>query len=598
MAKMSLEQKEQAKRKSKSKKAVEVPVKPVDTLDVGASRAAADATAKKKFTARVSKLDNLLKHFPKGFTPRDIQVEALRKVHAEYRNDADYVVLEAPPGTGKSHMAMTTAKAYGRTYLTTLTEQLQEQYTNLFGKTHPLKVLKGRGKYQCNRANDTCKVGKQLFTGKNKCGEHVCPYLTAKKDAFAADIMVSNYHSFLANIGQASEAEGALADAAYDMGEGHGHGESGESVPRDFMVCDEAHVIESFLMDTVGFTVNREKLQVETPDLPDEERSATPYVDWMKEVIPLVIERMKAIVDPEAKDELRNLVMKMAFAVREATEHPTEFIPERGREGFNGPLRPDWFALKPLRVAKYGPWITRHAHRLLLMSATVLDAGMLVSSLGLAPAKGAFVQMGSVFPKENRPINLYPMNMSKGARDEVWPVMADMVDKLLTFHGAEKGLLLCPSNEMLKYIRSKVSRRNSERLIEAYGEERKARYNEHVNGKSPSVLAASGYWEGADLAGDASRFQIVPSAPRPMWQGQIKARAQLEDRWYRWMTWTKFVQGYGRSIRSDTDTAITYTFDRELEFEMNRPRGSMIPPWMKEAICVKKGVGTAEQAEE
>ena len=527
-------------------------------------------------------LNKVLKEFSGwDHKPRAVQVEAIEKSIAAFNRGARYVVLEAPPGVGKSDCGVALARQMGRTYFCTLTEQLQLQYLTQFQHLG-MRVLKGRGKYHCDRVNDSCKVGAQALQGKFACLPHACPYQSAKQQAFEADLMMANYHSFLANVGQAAEYEREEANSGKSWEEGE---PEPPSVNRPFMVLDEVHIVESFLLDQVGFTVNREKLEVDTPALPNELLSSIPYVEWMKVAIPLVKERMKAIVDPERRDDLRLLVSKMSFAMREATATPLEFIPERGTNN-DGSLRGDWFALKPLKVAKYGPWIHGHADRLLLMSATVLNAAMLVDSLGLPRGDGDFVQLGSVFPVANRPIKLYPMNMTKGAREQTWPVMAQMIDRILDHHRAQKGLLLAPSNEMLTFIRKNLSRVNSERLIFAFGEERVERYQEHIRSKSPTVLAASGYWEGADLKEDSSRFQLIPACPRPMWSGQIKARASIDPAWYRWLTYCKIVQGYGRSVRSEVDNAFTYIFDAEFEREMNRPTGSMIPPWVKEAVTV------------
>lgn len=534
------------------------------------------STARRIVNAAMNR--GIMDFFPAGFTPRPNQTEALERIEAAFaKPDIDYVVLEAPTGTGKTHISVTVASYFGSAYLATLTEQLQTQYTDLFGQLG-MKALKGRGKFQCSKSGTNCKVGAIL--NKGRCGE-ACPYTQAKIAAFKSKLTVGNYHSLLANIGQAGQfvEEDELGDE--------------EASPiRPLMVLDECHTVENFLLSTVGFHVDVNKLHVKAPDLPNELNDSAPYVEWMKEVIPLVKKRAKDIVDPEEKEDLRILIGKMAFAVKEAGENPSEFIPERG-EGRDGALRKDWFAWKPLRVAKYGHWVYGFGEKLLLMSATVLDAGQLVKNIGLDPAKGEFIQMGSVFPKENRPIVVFPMDMRKNMREENWPTAAELVNRLLNHHRSEKGLLLCPSNEMLKFIRGRLERKNSERLIFAYGDERRQRYEEHVRGRAPTVLAASGYWEGADLKDDAARFSIIPSCPRPMWQGQIKARSQLDPNWYRWLTFTKLIQGYGRIVRSENDEGIMYLFDRDFVTEMNA-KHSMIPAWVREAVTVKTGAQTYE----
>lgn len=567
-----------------------------------------------KSKAAVTSLDKSLKLWPLRDTkPRDIQVESIRKCLDAYDRGAEYVILEAPPGVGKSAIGVTLARYYGRTYFTTLTAQLQEQYLKDF-EYLGMRTLKGRAKHKCGRSNgDSCLVGKELFQGKNACygpadplqpdpamptDKAACPYLFSKQSAFNSPLMMSNYHSFLANIGQAAlYAPGEADEGDLDSLDGDELLNALEAqrsqqlienvnIQRPFMVLDEAHVIESFLLDQTGVGVNLNKLGVRTDPLPDEEEKVEPYAAWLTGVLPQLRVREKVLTDAQEKEELRGLIRRIGLVLAKVAAGTAEYIVERDKDFDTGKLKPHWFSIKPLRVHEYGKWLWGYGKRSLFMSATVLDAGQLATNIGLDLSKGDFVQMGSVFPKENRPIVVTPMDMRKSARDTSWPRVAQMIDGLMSHHSREKGLLLCPSNDMLKFFADNVSKLNRMRLIFAHGKDREARYKEHLLSRSPTVLAASGYWEGADLKGDASRFQIIPAAPRPMWFGQIKARSKMDPSWYRWLTFCKLVQGYGRSVRSDTDEAITYIMDQEFVSEMNRSSGSMIPPWMKEAVRV------------
>lgn len=507
--------------------------------------------------------DAVLKNFllPK---PRDIQVVAIEKMCAAYNNDAKYVVLEMPVGGGKSHVAMAFARTFGESFMLTLTEQLQEQYLRDFAHVGA-DVLKGRGKFKCHNlgSGSTCAEGKHL---KPACKS--CPYKVAKERALQKAHVVSNYHSHLWNIGNAR----------------------GEDVPenRPFLVVDEAHAMEGFLLDAIGVTVRLDKLSVVVRPPPDEPDVALPYIDYIKEeLLPKVKEEERRAVDPKVKDDAEALIGKLQMVLSTADE--LRWIPERGTIMGSQQLDKTWFALKPLYVARWGHQLYAQGQKQLFMSGTILSAYQFVTSVGLDPEAGEHIELESTFPVENRPIYVGNLDMTKKARDDSWPVMAKLVDQLMTAHPNEKGLLLCPSNEMLKYIHQRLGRTNAGRIITAAGESRMDQYNRHVNGRQPTVLAASGFWEGADLKGDASRFQILPQAPRPMWKGQVAARAQAPGGgdWYRWMTWQKFLQGTGRSVRSETDTAVTYCFDRELRQELKR-KDSMIPKWVR-AACKEVG---------
>lgn len=472
--------------------------------------------------------------------------------------------------TGKSAIAVAFARTFGKSFMLTLTEQLQEQYVRDFSQ-HGLMTLKGRGKFKCHSlgATATCADGRH-----NKPPCKACPYQLAKKSALESSHVVANYHSYLWNIGMGGVPE--------EGGEDEGVG------GRPFLVVDEAHAMEGFLLDAIGVTVRLNKLSVQVAMPPDDETASQPYFDYIsEELLPKLKAELKRTVDPKAREECLSLIGKLSMVMN--TSEEVRWIPERGTVMGSNTLDRTWFALKPLYVSRWGHQLYKHGQKQLFMSGTILSAAQFVQSIGHDPNVGDHIELDSPFPVENRPIFVGNLDMSYKARDSSWPIMVKMVDQLMSAHPNEKGLLLCPSNAMLQHIQKGLGRVNSARLIFAAGENRMEQYNRHINGRGPTVLAASGFWEGADLKGDASRFQIIPQAPRPMWKGQIAARAQAPggDAWYRWQTWQKFLQGTGRSVRSETDTAATYVFDKELRTELKRS-GSMIPKWVRVA-CKEVG---------
>ena len=90
----------------------------------------------------------LLAHFPAGCTPRAEQARLLTRVGdaiAEALDDPQsprIFVVEAPPGVGKSHVAMTLARWSGDAYLLTSQKLLQDQYERDFAGE--IQVVKGR----------------------------------------------------------------------------------------------------------------------------------------------------------------------------------------------------------------------------------------------------------------------------------------------------------------------------------------------------------------------------------------------------------------------------------------------------------------------
>ena len=73
-------------------------------------------------------------------------------------------------------------------------------------------------------------------------------------------------------------------------------------------------------------------------------------------------------------------------------------------------------------------------------------------------------------------------------------------------------------------------------------------------------------YEGIDLSGDLSRFQVMVKAPFPsLGDKRIKFIADTHSEMYSIMTIMKIVQGAGRSVRSEDDYAVTYILDKNAE---------------------------------
>ncbi len=96
---------------------------------------------------------DLLAHFPPGAAPRPAQARLLEALGAaiEEADGAEgprVFMLEAPPGVGKSHVALTLARWSGDAYLLTSQKLLQDQYEREFGDA--LQLVKGRENYSAS----------------------------------------------------------------------------------------------------------------------------------------------------------------------------------------------------------------------------------------------------------------------------------------------------------------------------------------------------------------------------------------------------------------------------------------------------------------
>ena len=75
----------------------------------------------------------------------------------------------------------------------------------------------------------------------------------------------------------------------------------------------------------------------------------------------------------------------------------------------------------------------------------------------------------------------------------------------------------------------------------------------------PSLL------EGLDLKDDLSRFAIFAKVPYLSLSDKFVAtKLKINPEWYRWKAIVNILQGTGRSVRSETDWAVTYILDGSL----------------------------------
>ena len=138
----------------------------------------------------------LLAHFPAGCTPRAEQARLLTRVGdaiAEALDDPQsprIFVVEAPPGVGKSHVAMTLARWSGDAYLLTSQKLLQDQYERDFAGE--IQVVKGRDNYLCERYPER-RVPTSLGMCRRPRGPQCqCQYARAKAAARAGPVFCTS----------------------------------------------------------------------------------------------------------------------------------------------------------------------------------------------------------------------------------------------------------------------------------------------------------------------------------------------------------------------------------------------------------------------
>ena len=176
--------------------------------------------------------------------------------------------------------------------------------------------------------------------------------------------------------------------------------------------------------------------------------------------------------------------------------------------------------LKPLDISPYCRPVFEKCSKVLIMSATILNPKAFCRSVGLIHDNEVkFIQVKSDFPIENRPIyplNIAYLNFNNLQLSEVKSNITKTIDNIMTIHRKDKGIIHTTSYEQLNFIKENIPQDNARRLLVTDPEiQRDEVIQEHINSVKPTVLISPSLHTGLDLKGELSRFQIITKVPYP-----------------------------------------------------------------------------------
>ncbi len=502
---------------------------------------------------------------------RQGQREALEAARQAFDDGKRFVVIEAPTGSGKSAIAVTLAREARDAYLVTAQKILQDQY----GRDFPdVAVMKGRSNYPCLVA-PTHAAAAPCIAGRRFPECDACPYFGAKDVAVAAEGAVMNYAYYLAELNY-----------------------SGGFGARELLVLDEAHNAESALMNFVEVRLSDAALtRAGIPERLPPPLDAETLFDFAAEVMPQLALRSREIEQRlrserlpsdleltamQQKQWLDNQLKRLELLQLSRDEDFVEWVVER-RRGDDGEVA----TFKPVTVASFAePLLFHHGKRVLMLSATILDAPTYLRSLGVDPDEVAIITVASIFPPENRPLFARPVaRLTRHYLDQDLPKLVAEVGEILDAHPDDKGVVHAHSYKISSHLARNLAERHRDRLVTHYRSDgRDAALDKHLSSREPTVLLTPSMTEGIDLPGDLSRWQVICKIPYPyLGDPQVARRKDLDGAWYDWRTCLTIVQAYGRSVRSADDFAVTYVLDAGFPAFVQRQR-RRLPDWFLEAV--------------
>lgn len=519
---------------------------------------------------------DIKKFFPYS-SIRDQQQEAidfaLRSIKEEGKR---FVIIEAGTGVGKSAIGLTVARyLYNTDLLTTkepgsyfLTTQkiLQDQYVKDFGGFKgAMKSIKSSSNYTCN------------FNKKNSCGESLRALKTAEKGTPFWKACSFNCVYRKAKESFVSGREGVtnfpyfLAETQY----------SGKLLPKQVMVIDEAHNIDSELSKFIEITITdkfcQSFLNFRLPDGLTQHQ----YIDWVSnkymttissklKYLSKMLEKYVGLQEKIKSGEFASVAKKYDMLDKHVCK-VRRFLELYNKENWvMNEIAGDKYnskkvQFKPIDIAPYADeMLYSYGDSVIMMSATILDKAAFLECVGIKEEDAAFISLESPFPVENKPIiysGIGKMNSSNIS--DTLPRMVDAVKAILAQHKGDKGIIHCHSYKVAHFLKNNI---RSSRILIHGSDNRDQILEKHMKSKKPTVLISPSMSEGIDLKGDLSRFQIICKVPYPyLGDKLIRKKMNKWKWWYSLQTAKTIVQSVGRSVRSKDDSAVTYILDSDFD---------------------------------
>ena len=515
---------------------------------------------------------NIKNHFPFD-VPRQEQVIAIDKALTSFlENDKKFFILEAGTGVGKSAVGLTLGRILNEklpfddvfskgSYFLTTQRVLQEQYENDFGRpSGQMSSVYSSRNYSCEyHKNNDCKTSQQMLRTEEKSSRFFkkctvdCLYKREKKLFLDSPESVTNFPYF-------------IMESTY----------SGKITPRNFLVVDEAHNAEAVLTKFVEVSVSQYFCEKVVKTKWPEKITPVAYYKWLRDVYNPKLQKQILYFEQQLENlglksrikDLAAIALKYDM-LKSHSNKLTLFLDDYSADNWvmevsetekRGYVRVTYRAID---VSKYAEtYLFRMGRKVLLMSATILNADGFAKSLGIPKDDYDSISIASPFPVENRPIIHADIgSFSAKVIDYTLPRAKDAVKAIMSEHKKEKGIIHCHTYKIANYLKKNI---RSKRILTHNSDNRDEILAKHINSKEPTVLLTPSMTEGVDLKDDASRFQIIVKVPYPyLGDPIIRKRMSKNDKWYPMKTAMTIVQAYGRSVRSIDDSAITYILDSD-----------------------------------
>lgn len=477
----------------------------------------------------------ILSHFPSGRTPRPIQSQVLTALEKLW-DTADVFCISLPTGSGKSLVSYTIgrwANSRGKgCHVVTPTNQLVDQYLKDFPE---MTVLRSKGSRRCNTWGKSLSAVRGLCSPLLKC-EGCERYKQDQLSARFSNLLINNAHTYIIN-----------------------------RLFRSVLILDESHLFLPILRE---FSATNVWEASKTP-FPNAQ-STDELVRWSQETHPSSAAHKKLF------RELHN---------HEAGK--PKYHLELGWEANRGKMRKR-IKMVPISLDGTPPRMWPPVvQKIILLSATIGKKD--IQALGLGKKRVIFMDGESPILAAQRPVifdHELSTNMSKSQTDlGGMERFAEILDVIARRNSDSKGVVHL-TYSLAKQLRESpnITEILRSRLMFHTKETKDRQYQSFRESKLPSILVASGMYEGIDLPYDLARWQVVGKIPwGNLGDPMTKHQLDTDPDGYAWEAMKKLIQATGRTTRAEDDFSRVWITDSTFGI-LWKDNYMMFPKWFRDSV--------------
>lgn len=522
-----------------------------------------------------------------GFSQWGVATEIV----SAFRSGKRFVCVQAPPGAGKSALAMTVSELYApkpkRVLYLTVSRGLQDQINEF--ACLGLRPVKGRANYTCASLRSTCDAPR-LF-GTPCRDESNCPWREAMAIGRRAHIVNANY---------------ALALALSK------HGDESSLGDFDLMICDEVHGLLDVLTDVSTLRFSHTNLALAGLTPPHETETDTnnlrTWLKWAVSAEAHVTSCLTSTRDLRTRATLTQLKADLTELadIERAGRHDGNAITEainnyvlcpelsehrRGRPEslVTVSIKPKWPGAKRTESLLW-----HGVPNILMMSGTV--APSIREHLGIAPSSFEWIEVTSSFPVRNRPViyvkSALSLKIDYRMSTAERKLLVMEIDEIIEAWHLHPGLIHCQSYAYADMI-WQLSRKRSKLITHGKGRVREAlnQFDAAIrNGDNP-VLVSPAVFEGYNLPDVDWIFML--KVPYVDSRDPLTAARKRDDKNYAInLAAQKFLQACFRHIRSESKRGVVLVKDPNWE---HFKKSGYFPKYFTRAFRQTRTVPTPEE---